>query len=253
MIASVFGHAWGLYRKHFGVIAAVVIVIWLPLNLLASYRAYFVYGPDDFKASFKFSQFLENFVGIIATACVISIGYTSHLGRHPTFGGSMNIGINSYGRMWWTRFLRQLAFVLGVMLLVIPGIYLFVRLAFIEQVAVCERVYGVAAMRRSFELTERRFWQVFLLQLVVMAMQVAAGVCVCLPTVLIPPMDHWVVDAAISLFADFVFAYGTLCMLSAYLCLSQNPDTAELADEPTGGSAAADANLVIEEGPLSVS
>ncbi len=53
----------GLYRKHFGVVAAVVIVHLAALDLLSSYMDYFVFVHDDFRKSFKFYQFLDNFVG----------------------------------------------------------------------------------------------------------------------------------------------------------------------------------------------
>jgi Membrane domain of glycerophosphoryl diester phosphodiesterase len=220
MITSILKHAWDLYRKHFGIIAAVIVVIWLPLNLFSSYMDYFVFDPDDIRKSFKLSQFLENFIGIIATAGIISIGHMSQIGQHPTFGGAMSYGADSWGRMWWTRFLTGLVIILGLLLLVIPGIYLSVRLALVESVAVCERVSGSAAMRRSFELTKGRFWDILLLGLVFGAIMCAAVICVILPIIFIPALDHWLVDAASSLFVDFVAAFGTLCVFYTYISLS---------------------------------
>jgi hypothetical protein len=253
MTAAILKHAWDLYRKHFGVITAVVVVIWLPLDLLSSYMDHFVFDPDDIRKSFKFSQFLDNFVGIIATAGVISIGYTSYLGQHPSFGGAMAIGANSWGRMWWTRFLTGLALILGLLLLVIPGIYLLVRLALVEPVVVCERVSGSSAMRRSFELTKGRFWQVFLLGLVFGAVMVAPLACVILPAILIPALDHWLVDATTSLFAELVGAFGTLCFLCAYVAFSANQDVAEPCAAPNGGPGTRLGNSGVNEGPPSVS
>jgi hypothetical protein len=253
MIAAILKHAWDLYRKHFGVVAAVVVVIWLPLDLLSSYMDYFVFDPDDIRKSFKFSQFLDNFVGIIATAGVISIGYTSCLGQHPSFGGAMRIGASSWGRMWWTRFLTGLALILGLLLLIIPGIYLLVRLALVEPVAVCERVSGPTAMRRSFELTKGRFWQVLLLGLAFGAMMIAALACVIVPIILIPALDHWLVDAATSLFADFVGAFGTLCVLCAYISFSAIQNAAKSDAAPNGGPATPLGNSGVTEELPSVS
>lgn len=36
MIKSIFSKAWDVYRERFGLIAAVVIVVWLPCELLSS-------------------------------------------------------------------------------------------------------------------------------------------------------------------------------------------------------------------------
>ncbi|MBK8475311.1 MAG: glycerophosphoryl diester phosphodiesterase membrane domain-containing protein [Opitutaceae bacterium] len=217
----------------------MVVVIWLPLDLLSSYMDFFVFDPEDFRRSFRFSQFLDNFVGIIATAGVISIGYSASLGSQPSFGSALSVGASSWGRMWWTRFLTGLAIIFGLLLLIIPGVYLFVRLALVEPVAVCERVSGPDALRRSFELTEGRFWQVFCLGLVLGGVMIAAVVCVVLPSILIPAADHWLIDAATSLLADLVGAYGTLCVLCAYLSFSEVQGLAELGREtPLAGGLA---------------
>jgi len=204
------------------VLCAVIVVIWLPLDLLSSYMDYFVFGPDDLRKSFKFSRFLDNFIGIIATAAVISIGYSSCAGERPAFGSAMSVAARAWGRMWWTRFLTGLMLVLGLLLLIIPGLYLLVRLALVEPVAVCERVSGSTAMRRSFELTRGRFWQVFLLGLAFGAVIIAAMACVVLPPLFIPALDHWLVDAGTSLVADVVAAFGTLCLLCAYVSFSNH-------------------------------
>ena len=129
--------------------------------------------------------------------------------------------------MWMTRLLVGLTFILGLILLVIPGIYLLVRLAFIEQIVVCERLSGTAAMRRSFELTKGRFWQMILLGLVLVAIMIPVIVCVTLPFAFIPVLDHWLVDAAVSLFADFIGAFSTLYLLCAYVDFSANQELAK--------------------------
>jgi len=225
-----------LYRKHFGVVATVVVVIWLPLELLSSYMDYFVFGPDDIRKSFKLSQFLDNFVGIIATAAVISIGFSSCAGKDAAFGSALAVGASSWGRMWWTRFLTRLSIVLGFLLLIIPGIYLLVRLALVEPVVICERVSGTTAIRRSFELTEERDWEVVILGLVYGIVTIAAIACVVLPPIFIPALDHWLVNAATWLLADVIVAFGTLNWLCAYLLFSKE-DLTELADSPNSGPA----------------
>lgn len=252
MITAILRQAWSLYWKHFGVVAAVVVVIWLPLDLLSSYMDYFVFDPEDFRKSFKFYQFLDNFVGIIATAGVISIGYISCLGQSPSFRDAMSVGMSSWGRMWWTRFLTGLALVLGFLLLIIPGFYLLVRLALVEPIAVCERVSGSEAMRRSFELTKGRFGQVFLLGLAFGAVIITALACVIVPTILIPALDHWLVDATTSLIADVVGAFGTLCILCAYVSFSTTHPMAEHEAAPKGGPATQLRNSGVAEGPPSV-
>lgn len=223
MVSTILRQAWQVYRTHFGVIAAAVVMIWLPLELLISYLDCFVFGPDEFRKSFKLSQFLHNFVGIIATAAVIAIGYSVCVGEPPTLGGALGIGVRSWGRLWWTRLLTGLSLLIGFICLVVPGVYLLVRLALVEPIAVCEQISGPAAMRRSFALTRGRFWLVFRLGLAFGALGIAAIACVFLPVVFIPALDHWLIDAAVSLVADIVTAFGTLCLLCTYCSFSAEP------------------------------
>jgi hypothetical protein len=200
---NILQQSWQIYRQHFLVILAVVVAVWTPLELLSSYMDAFVFGEDDFRRSWKFAQFLDNFFGIIATAGVVFIGYEALTGQRATFGAAVSTGFTSWGRMWWTRFLSGLALLLGFLLLVVP-------------VAVQERISGSAAMRRSFALTDGRFWVVFRLGLALLAIVIAALVVFVLPTVFIPALDHWVIDAASQLACDVVMAFTTISLVTAY-------------------------------------
>src|SRR5882762_6868417 len=133
---AILNRTWQIYRQHFPVILMVVVAVWTPLELLSSYMDAFVFGEDDFRKSWRFAQFLDNFFGIIATAGVIFIGNVALTGLRTGFRNALAAGFSSWGRMWWTRFLTGLALLVGLLLLIIPGVYLFVRLSLVEPVAV---------------------------------------------------------------------------------------------------------------------
>jgi hypothetical protein len=208
--------SWQIYREHFWVIVAVVVVVWFPLELLSSHMDAFVFGEDDFRKSWKFAQFLDNFFGIIATAGVIFIGYEALTGQRATFSSALGVGFRSWGRMWWTRFLSGLVLVLGFLLLIIPAFYLLVRLSLVEPVAVREEISGVAAMRRSFALTKGRFWPIFRLGLVLLGLLILPVTILVIPTVFLPGLDHWLIDAAIQLICDVILAFGSITLVTAY-------------------------------------
>lgn len=233
MTITILKQAWNLYRKHFGLIAAVVVCIWLPMELFSSYMNYFVFDPEDMRRSFKLSQAIDNFIGIIATAGVIAVGYTTSLENRPSFGNAMSTGARCWLRMWWTRLLFGIAIALGLIAVIIPGIYLFVRLALIEPVVVCERISGITAMRRSFELTRGHFWQLVCLGLIYVVVMISVSVCTILPT-FIQALDHWLIDASASLICDLVGVFGTLCALCAYVSFSTDHQAAPIA--PCDGS-----------------
>lgn len=213
---NILRESWATYRRHVLVIVAVVAVVWTPLELLSSYMDFFVFGEDDFRKSWKFAQFLENFFGIIATAGVIFIGSSARDGQVPRFGPAIAAGFDAWARMWWTRFLTALVTLLGFIFLVVPGVFLMVRFSLVEPVTVQERISGLAAMRRSYDLTAGRFWLVFRLALALAAILVLPLLAVALPGILIQSLDHWLIDAAFQLVFDGVMAFATVVFATVY-------------------------------------
>ena len=63
-------------------------------------------------------------------------------------------------RRWLAILLAGLFTALGFVALILPGIYLSVRLAFVGQAAAIERTGARAALRMSMRLTKGRFWSV---------------------------------------------------------------------------------------------
>ena len=223
---TILKQSWQTYRQHFPVILAVVVAVWTPLELFSSYMDAFVFGEDDFRKSWKLAQFLANFFGIIATAGVIFIGHEALTGQSATFRSALAAGFSSWGRMWWTRFLSGLALVVGLLLLIVPGVYLLVRLSLVEPVAVQERISGSAAMRRSFALTDGRFWLVFRLGLALLGVYVLP-IALIMATAFVPGLDHWLIDAATQLVADVVAAFATIALVTTYSHFNNAQQTAQ--------------------------
>jgi membrane-anchored glycerophosphoryl diester phosphodiesterase (GDPDase) len=99
---------------------------------------------------------------------------------------------------------------------IIPGVYLLVRLSLVAPVAVQERISGSAAMRRSFALTEGRFWLVFRLGLVLVVLLILPVVVLSLPSAFIPALDHWLMNTATMLMCDTVIAFWSIAFVTAY-------------------------------------
>ena len=227
MIKQTLSDAWHLYRERFWVIALVVVTIWIPCNLIDSYFTYFIIDPDNIRASIKLTQFLENFFGIIATAGVtyIVLGQTDE-GRKVGYGEALGIGFKAWGRMWITRFLFSIAVIFGLVLLVIPGVYLGVRFSFAESAVVAEGICGPAALRRSFELTRGRFWSIFWLLVLTVLILLVPFVLLLLLFVLIPALDHWVIDALLTLPFDVAAAFAAVVLTAGYRTLRTENEVA---------------------------
>jgi hypothetical protein len=215
MIAETFRQTLAICRARGGTIVAITLTVWLPLELLLSYLRFFVIDPDNYWREFRVATMAESFVGIIATAAVI------HLAMAPErigYGRSLGEGVLSWGRIVVTQLLVTAVILLGFLLLVVPGFVLMVRLCVAVQVAVVERVPPTVAISRSWDLTRGRAWQIVLVGLVYFAV---CGVVVVLPIYLLPEIDNWLVDAAMSLGFDLILAFSIVTFTCLYKILSQ--------------------------------
>lgn len=218
---AIMSKAWLIFCERFVVIAFTVMLIWVPCELLSSYMDSFVFGEDDFRRSFKFSQFLDNFFGIIATAGVIQIALHYSAGAPVSMGQAFVSGLRAWPKMWWTGFLTTLVLALSALLLVVPFFYLFPRLALVNSVVVSEGLSGGAAMSRSQELVRGRFWQVAgILLLLIALLGIPLVLLIGLSAFELMP-DHWIADAAQGVIFDILSAYGTVCLFCTYEAFSQ--------------------------------
>ena len=197
-------------------VVAIVVVVWTPLELLNSYMEYFVFVPDDFRRSLRFSRLLNHSIGLIATAALISIGAASTRDDMLTWSQSIAAGIKAWPRTFWTLWLARLATGMCLILLIVPGIYVGIRLCLAGCVAVVERTSGRNALRRSWELTSDGFW--FLFKFWVFAYFLLAFVAVVsvAPVVLVPHFDNWIINALASLPSDFALAFIIICLYCVY-------------------------------------
>ena len=213
---EIMSRAWKLYRQHFGVIVVTICLIWGPCEVLSSYMDAFVFGEDDFRSSFKFVQFLENFFGIIATAGVI------HVVLHDGAGGvtsALACGIKRWPSLWWARFVSTLLCLLSFLLLVVPFFYLYPRLVLVESALVTEGLTGTKAIRRSEQLVRGHYWQVVRLVLwLCLFLVIPVALLIGLSTFEVLP-DHWQIEAVTGVIVDAASGYGTVCLFCLYQAL----------------------------------
>lgn len=236
-LRGILAEAWRIYGQRIVSMSVVMAIIWGPLELLSSYMDHFVFDPDDIARSAKFYRFLENFIGIIATAAVVFIAFRARNGEEAPAPAALIHGLKSWGRLWWTRVLTGLSIILGLLLLVIPGIYLAVRLSLAGNIAILEGSSGSRAMGRSLELTKGHFWLVFRLGLILLLLLLLVTAAVIVPALFIPACEHWLVAAAIQLGADVIASYGTVAWVIMYARLAiSRAQGFEGAGQPTSAA-----------------
>ncbi len=114
----------------------------------------------------------------LATAAAYRLVADAYLGRPVDPGRSLRFGFEHLGSVIWLSLLAGFGIALGLLLLVIPGLYLAVAWAIAVPVMLSENLRGRKALGRSRALVSGRFWPCagVLLLAILLALIVAAAI-----------------------------------------------------------------------------
>src|SRR5258708_7754765 len=113
--------------------------------------------------------------------------------------GHLDAAWSAY-RANWRRFLAvTLAIALGLLLLVVPGVYVSVRWSVHPQVIAARRVSVAGAFREAARLTAHSWWRVFRMQLALIALNVCGAALLGIGLLITFPIS---ILAAASLYRD---------------------------------------------------
>ncbi|MEJ7790119.1 MAG: hypothetical protein WKF29_09580 [Thermoleophilaceae bacterium] len=93
----------------------------------------------------------------LLTAAVVHLLAQAAAGEQPRAGSSLQAALDAFPRVFAAVLLAGAGVLLGLALLVVPGVYLFVRWYFVSQAVVIESETPVGALRHSSEVVES-FW-----------------------------------------------------------------------------------------------
>lgn len=116
---------------------------------------------------------LGNFLTILLSGAV-TYGVFRHLhGERAGVGDVLRVGVSRFGAVWVTGVLYGLAVLIGIILLVVPGIVLAIRYWLAVPAAVIEDTGATASLDRSKDLTEGNRWRIFRLGLILLFVMLA--------------------------------------------------------------------------------
>jgi hypothetical protein len=95
--------------------------------------------------------------GIATAACFKAVG-DAYLGSKPDWRSSLKFAGRRFHSVIWVTFLVGLTSTLGLILLIVPGVWLWVSFAVAVPVLLFEGVKGTGAMSRSRQLVKGRWW-----------------------------------------------------------------------------------------------
>jgi hypothetical protein len=152
-------------------------------------------------------------------AVVRAIG-DSYLEKPTTAGRAMKQALGIWAKLLWTSLLAGLMIMLGLIALIIPGIYLMFRYWFVHQSVVLEGISGGAALKRSGALMKGNYGTAFVLGILILIISLAAafaGGFVGSPIVGV--VVRILIQTAVfifSLIAGVVFYFSARCRLESF-------------------------------------
>ena len=171
-----------LTTRNFGQLAGIILLLIGPVQLLTLVVTlstlpdnYVVDGsfgggatPDDAEdvsAGFWVGQAIVSLLGFLVyflapAACFKAIG-NAYLGQKPSAVESIKYALTRLHSILWVSILAGLAAVAGLILLIIPGIYIWVIFSLSVPVLMLEGLKGTKALGRSNQLIKDHWWQAF--------------------------------------------------------------------------------------------
>ncbi len=154
-----------LLVRHFDLFTMIALTVWLPGHLVINYIDFFATskGAADAAArSFRAAVLVEGLFGPLVIAATLAALLTIKQGQPASYLAAMRWALMLWPRLFLTRLVVSVIVLAGLIALVVPGVMLLVRLAFVDALVALDGLPLGQALRISNALTEGRrrgiFW-----------------------------------------------------------------------------------------------
>jgi hypothetical protein len=166
--------------SHWRTLLKAVLVVVVPVQIVgtlinADYTVdQFDFGSDSAQTPAETIEELNQYLGglavsgvlqilavLLATAACFRAIAQAYLGEQTDWRSSLNYALRLAPALLLITLLNALGVLLGLLLFVLPGIWLYVAWAFATPVLLVEGLRGPAALKRSFRLVQGRWWRTF--------------------------------------------------------------------------------------------
>lgn len=210
-----------LYRDHWRTLVGMFGIVMVPLLLIEqpvfdSVVSRGTLHPRQTQGEFVFGPMvgLASALGLIRLVLLsFLVGAVSwataglYLGSEPRIGAAYRFALSLFGRLLWVILLTGLVVIGGLLLFLIPGIYIAIRLVFAAPAVVVEGARGGGALKRSLSLAEGHWWRIFGTLILTLILTFIASFIVAFPFELLAPFAGplaWLVRAIGTAAADVI-------------------------------------------------
>ena len=211
-----FGEAIQLLWANCILFSSIILTIWLPGNLLLSYLTYNVFGEEAFLPQVWITMWIEGIFGPIYIAAMVYALSRIKQGQRPTYSEAILYGFRNWGRLFVAQLIAGLLIVLGLIILIVPGIVLIVRYGLLPPAVVLEGATPSEARRRSAELTSGIRWQIFGAGLLFLIGFVVLSFLIYFPLEFFPELDTMPINVVLDCMLDVAFAVIQIVLFLYY-------------------------------------
>ena len=171
-VGEILDAGFRLFRHRFGTLVGCVLVPIVPLYVLGTVivgstdpTAFDVNAPvdnsGDAVAGRAIDQLLSSVAAALAVAACFKAISAAYLGERAGMGESLRYAGGRFLPLIVAYILVVLILIPGFIALIIPGIWLAVKLSMTFPAVVCEKAGPFRAIGRSWALTKNNWWRVF--------------------------------------------------------------------------------------------
>lgn len=195
-VGGVLSEAWQLYRRFFARFFLTAAAVFVVINLFSAIAADARAGAADAVAGFwSLIGILATLVGSLWVQGALTATVADVRDGHPDEGveATYRRVRPSLVPLLLAGILAGLGIALGLVLLIVPGLFLLTRWVLVTPVVVLERLGATDALRRSWQLVRGHGWSVFAVIVVTVLLALVAqglflGLFLFLPTFL----QNWI-------------------------------------------------------------
>ncbi len=154
--------ATSLYISNLPFLAALTLVVYLPVKLALQIVCYLLNVANDSLLSYALLEILDLVLSaLVIPAAIYGMMGKLRTGRRPGLRDCLRWGRRQWGRLLWNKVKVEITVGLRALLLFVPGIIAMARLALTDAVVSIEADAAAEPLARSSELTHGMRWRVF--------------------------------------------------------------------------------------------
>ena len=214
---DVIGPTFGLFFRNLWPITKIVFVIVAPFEVFKTLSLRNIEADPQLLVGITALQLLCN--ALIVPALFYALVQVMETGIAPSVNEAYRWGLSKIPKLSLSAVLSWILIMLGTLLCIIPGIILGLAFHVVYPVAVFEQRSAVDVLKRSYELTEGRRWNIFLAGIVI-AIVIGLGSLpaqAAIAALAINRVDSVPLLIAAAIYTDILAEVSTIFSLVVYL------------------------------------